>query len=283
MTVSSAAGVAFDLSGVAVRVRGAAREIGERLAREWSPFRADPESAPEPLLDVEVSSEYRPAPSAPFAPKAMVSELQPTAARYLLPEGEVVVRDSGPARLALSSSVDPARRWYAFANLLRAALAWRLPSRRAALLHAAGIVLDGRAFLLVGPEGSGKSTWASIAGSAGAWVLSDDLVLVDGSGPDVEALGAPFRSTHTGPAVPGRWPVAAVLLPERGTAPRLGPVDALRVRARVAANLPFVGDALERDGRVADVVERISTGAPARSLAFAVDRSFVDVLRAFTR
>jgi hypothetical protein len=48
----------------------------------------------------------------------------------------------------------------------------------AAYLHAAGVIVDGRTFVLVGEKGSGKSTTSLVLGRAGATILADDHVLV---------------------------------------------------------------------------------------------------------
>ncbi len=277
----SLADLVFDLSGFAIRVRGLPAPLDARLAEEWAAFRAA-EGGPA-LLDVEVGRADLPAPAAPFAPKAMRSRLDPRGARFEMPEGDVAVDSAGGAVLRLSDAAAPERRWFALLNLLRAALAWRLPSRGGLLLHAAAVVLDGRAFVLAGSEGSGKSTFAGLAESRGARVLSDDLVLLDASGDAVAALGAPFRSTHRAPQTPGRWPVAALLLAAHGPSPRLDPASPMIVRARLVANLPFVAEAIGTDPRIHEAVERLAGGVPPRVLTFAPEPSFVDLLARFAR
>jgi hypothetical protein len=189
----------------------------------------------------------------------------------------------GAVRVRLAATTAQ-KQYYALLNLVTAAAAWRLPSRHGLLLHAAGIVLDGRAFVMVGSEGSGKTTWALLASEAGAGVLSDDLVVVERDADGrAQALSTPFRSAQYGTMPPGRWPVAAFLLPAHGPAPALETVSALATEARITANLPFVVDAMGRDARLPDAVERIARSAPARTLVFARDRSFVPLLRAFSQ
>jgi hypothetical protein len=279
LSVSKGA-LAFDLGGVGIRVRGLPGALESRLEREWSGFLA--EAAASPFLDVEVVRAAMPAPGGPFAPKAMRSRLGRGEAAFGMQEGDVEVRSSGDAMVRLSTEVDGDRAWFAFQNLLRAALAWRLPSRVGMLLHAAGVVLDDRAFVLAGSEGSGKSTFASLAQLGGARVLSDDLVMLDGAGPAVDAVGAPFRSTHRGPQEAGRWRVAALLLPVHGPGARLDAVPKLLVRSRITANLPFVAEGIGADPRIDAVIDRLADGVPARSLVFARDPSFVEVLRGFS-
>jgi hypothetical protein len=170
--------------------------------------------------------------------------------------------------------------YFTLLNLLRAALAWSLPSRGGALVHAAAVVLEGRAFALAGPEGSGKSTWSRIAEQGGARVVSDDLILLDPDGSRFALLGAPFRSTHVAPFRSGRWPLAALLFPRHGAEPALVPVPPLLARARIVANLPFVAEAIERDERVERVVHRLAGATRCMELTFAPDGRYLALLRA---
>ena len=139
--------------------------------------------------------------------------------------------------------------------------------------------LDGRAFLMVGPEGSGKSSWAAQGAAAGGRVISDDLVLIDDSGGGIEAVGSPFRSSYKAPYLPGRWPVAAILFPRQGKRARLAPAAALLAQARLTANLPFVTEGLGHDARIEAVVRRVLDRVPCAELTFALDPSFVELLR----
>jgi hypothetical protein len=193
-------------------------------------------------------------------------------------EGWADVDVAGRARVHLLRDNDQ-RRYFTALNFLRAALGWCLPERGGALVHAAGLVIDGRAFLLVGPEGSGKSTWSRFGENAGARVISDDLVLLDGAGERPEILGAPFRSTHRTDYRPGRWPLGGVLFPVHGAEPALGPVAPLLARARLTANLPFLIDLEEGAARGARVVDRLVERVPFADLTFGLDPSFVGLLR----
>jgi len=268
----------FDLSGVGIRLSDLPSEIGSLLESSWQAFSI--ERALSPVLDLRVEA-TRVAPfSGKFDPKAMRAEISPERARYEMAEGRVEVDAAGKGRVVVGI-VEGSRPYYAFANLVRAALAWRMLSRGGALLHAAGIILRGRAFVLAGPAGSGKSTWARLAEEAGGSVLSDDLVLLDGHGGAIEALGAPFRSTHENTVGRGRWPLAAILFPAHGTGAALAPVSGLESRARVLANLPFVADGVADDRRVTETIERWLASVPTRMLTFGRDRAFIDTLESF--
>ncbi len=272
--------VTLSFSSVSIHVQGMTRESADRMLEEWRPFVTH--ATGEPFLSLQVSFVDGDVDPGPFRPQLMSSTFEPDAARFSMNGGEVRVDETGQAQVTLTRGLGP-KEYFTLMNLLRAALAWRLPQRGAALLHAAGIVLGQTAFLLVGSEGSGKSTWAALAERVGARVLSDDLVLVDGGGARLDALGSPFRSTHRADYRPGRWPVSAILFPRHGASPAWTACDGMLARARIAANLPFVSSALERDPRVAAVVERLATAVPCRELTFGLDPDFVALLRSTMR
>ena len=60
-------------------------------------------------------------------------------------------------------------------NTLRVTAAYRLFDRGGFLLHSAGVVSKGRAYLFVGRSGAGKTTFARRSLAEGRVVLSDDL------------------------------------------------------------------------------------------------------------
>jgi hypothetical protein len=266
----------LDFSGIRLRLEGLTPSLSSRISQEWAAFTTD--DACDPFLRLRLSYADGPLPEGAFAPKAMTSALEEGRASFFMAEGSATILDDGAGEVELLRGTGE-RGYYALLNLLRACLAWRLPSRGGMLLHAAGLVVGERAFVLVGPEGSGKSSWARLGESAGCRVLSDDLVLMDGAGADLEALGSPLRSTHQAEYRPGRWPLAAVLFPRHGERTALDPVDMLVARARLVANLTFIADAVEKDERIAPLLDRITRSVPCSQLTFALDSSFVELLR----
>jgi hypothetical protein len=225
-----------------------------------------------------VAYETGPAPTGEFAPKAMRAEPGPHGARFSMPEGRASVSAAGAAEVRMLHGLEQ-REFYTLVNLVRACLAWMMPGRGGMLLHAAGLVLDGRAFVLVGGAGAGKSTWAGLGERAGGRVLSDDLVLLDGAGDGLEALGSPFRSTHRAEYRPGRWPLAGVLFPRHAADAALRPATRLETITRITANLPFLTEGVVGDERVSSLLDRVAATVPCRELTFGLDPSFVDLLR----
>ena len=268
--------VTADFSGISLTLGGLPPALAERLAEDWAPFLAEHRASAH--LEAEVVAGSGPPEPALFQPKAMRAELAAAGARFSLAQGEARVAPDGRVRIELRPA-EGATPYFALLNLLRASLAWWLPRVEAGLVHAAGLVVRGRAFLLVGPAGSGKTTWARLGRQGGALVLSDDLVLVSARDARLEALGAPFRSTEAGTTGPGRYPLAALLFPRHGRPAALSrQVPGLVARARLTANLPFVSEGLAHDAQLAVLVERLATAAPCRELTFDLDPSFLALL-----
>ncbi len=270
--------LSLDISGLGVELHGLTRELGRHASADWSSFVSARSSSP--FLHAEVLLRENSAPHEVFDAKSMTVDVEADRARFALGSGSAEISRSGAMLVRLAAG-GTAGQFYTLANLLCAGFAWKLPDRGGVMLHAAGIVIDERAFLLVGQGGSGKTTWSALAKTAGASVLSDDMVFVDGAEPRLEVLSTPFRDDYPVSIGPGRWPLAAILLAEHGNRPRLEEVPALLAQARLVANLPFVVDGVPRDPRPLEVVQHLIERVPVRKLVFARDARFVDALRGF--
>jgi len=153
---------------------------------------------------------------------------------------------------------------------LTTALPLLLSERGDLVLHAAAIEFRGRAFLLAGAPGRGKSTSALAAIRLGYPVLAEDGANVDLSGPEPLVwpgalglrLGSPKRTVFPPEAVPplGPVPLAAVLvIGDRGPELAVTPVEPAAAIPLVLPHLVFGGsDRLaETFSRCARLVERV--------------------------
>ncbi len=266
--------ILLDLGGTVAALRGLDAGMAEALRALWRPWVLR-EADPALLVDVRVE---RPREDCrPFSAKRMAANFDGGIARYVMEEGTASVPPSGPVAIGIGPC-GANKQLYALLTLLGAAFAWRAPSRGTLVLHAAGIVLDGRAFVLAGAEGAGKTTFARVAAEAGAGVLGDDLVVVRAAEGAVEAVGSPLRSKPWNSTGRGAWPLAALLLPEHGTPAALRPASAMAARARVVASLPFVAEAMDRCPGLDAALDAI-VRVPARLLRFAPDPGFLPLLR----
>jgi len=115
---------------------------------------------------------------------------------------------------------------FAIEVVLRTALGCRLPMESGLLLHSAGIVIDGGAYLFYGVSGSGKSTLAGFMRN----VLSDELVAVQhrfaratGFWGTLDAIDAPA----------GTYPLRALIELGRGDGVSLESISARDARRKL--------------------------------------------------
>jgi len=268
--------VDVDISGLGLRFEGLMNELASELRRRWTEYVRD--AGVSPTLRIRVEDDDRSMTPSRFMSGALHIEALPDAVRFRRDEGELVQDVPGVRAVVRLSQGDTGRRFWGLVNLTLAAAGWRLISRGGGALHAAGVLVGERAYLLVGPSGCGKTTWARTAAEAGIPVLSDDCVLVDFSDGRLVALGSPFRSSDFPAPGPGRWPVAALLLPRHAEVPALAPVNRLMLEARVSANLLFSTPAWATHTIAAAAVAAITAGAPARLLDFRPDASWIDLV-----
>ncbi len=164
------------------------------------------------------------------------------------------------------------------------------------VMHASGVVLDGRAALIMGPSGAGKSSIAAGLLSAGGQLLSDDVValaLSDGAliayagsavlrlrAAEDERLSAPARATlgqqasfvndrhrYLSTSAPGAVPLGSVFLLERSAdepaVERLEVVDPFEL---IASTFNLSVRTPARLRRQLDVVSAIASGGFAHRL-----------------
>lgn len=275
----SAGAIAVDLSGFAIAIRCDRPDLAEGLADLWSGFRAGAGAGEAALaVDVVPGSAADGVGGSP-GDKRIASERSADGSVELrMAEGRArMAADGRSAVLAVVPRTELPERVWAAHNLTLAAIAWSLSMRgRGAVIHGATAVVAGRAFVLVGPEGSGKSTFAAAAAAAGVVVAGEDLAVVDLGGDAPRVLASPFRverATHGGP---GRWPLAAVLVPRHAAEPGLEAVAPLVAASLLVGNLPYLSPDL-----AATIAARLLDAVPARRLRFRPDGSFVPLLARF--
>ncbi len=170
-------------------------------------------------------------------------------------------------------------------NFARVLLAYRLLELGGALLHSAGVVDRGRALLLLGRSGAGKTTAAGMSLASGREVLSDDLnaVLPDGregaGGPSVARL--PFAGDlRRAEAGAGAFPLCALLRLAKGEAAALAPLSPALAAATLLACAPYVNADPHRREALLEVLAGLARQVPARWLTFSLGGDFWSILDA---
>ncbi len=152
-------------------------------------------------------------------------------------------------------------------NFLRVSCQLLLPRRRAFLFHSAGVLHQGRCHLFFGQSGAGKSTATALSEPRKA--LSDDMVLIDASGPEVLAHAVPFFGLYPmQDRVRGAFPVSGAFRLRQDTGDRLVRLGTARAVATVSASVPFVQDLGLRQADLTDLITDVCRAVPAYDLHF---------------
>jgi hypothetical protein len=155
-----------------------------------------------------------------------------------------------------------------------------LAARNGMAVHAAGVVVDGRAVLFIGKSGSGKTTMAGLwSRQPDVTVLADDLVVVRQHGDQFVAYGTPWHGTR-GLCSPTSAPLERIYFVRHA---RLNQQVRLSADALLAARL-YSGTFLpawSREGlaRHVEMVAHLAGHVPCYDLGFVPDISVVDYVR----
>jgi hypothetical protein len=169
-----------------------------------------------------------------------------------------------------------------FENFLRVLVAYRLLELGGVVLHSAGVVRGGAAFLFLGRSGAGKTTVARLGLARGAEVLSDDLnALVPRAGGGCAVLKLPFTGDlgERRAAVPP-VPLGALLRLQQDTTDALAPLSRAETLACMLTCAPFVNvDPHRREQLEGVLLSLLAAGAPpALGLRFSLRGEFWSIL-----
>lgn len=163
-------------------------------------------------------------------------------------------------------------------NVLRLAAAYAALAEGGLLMHSAGVVMDGAAWLMLGRSNAGKSTLAGSALAAGRPILSDDINLLrpDGAGGFVSGavpLTGDLRA-HQIAGPDARFPVRGLLWLSQADTLAIEPMSAGEATSRLPACCPVVNTDPFRLERVFSVIDRVLSVLPMHTLNFRRDDPF---------
>jgi hypothetical protein len=255
------------IAGLSVRIDSRSQLLLDRLSVRYHGFTRENavHDRPAPfevlvVLDSGSPPQDHPAPDAKFSEERII---------FNLPGYRGTIDPEASAELTIASHT-PVRGVDYFLRVVLSALAYRSGGL---LLHAAGIVRDGRAFLFFGRSGSGKTTVARNA--PGDLVLNDDLVLLQPESGRWMAYGTPFTNpSQTRPSA-GSAPAAALLRLVQSQQVLIEPLTGARALAELVACVPVL------NASPAPPLERcrmLLLSVPAYDLHLRPDPSFWEVI-----
>jgi hypothetical protein len=180
------------------------------------------------------------------------------------------IRGEARFRLTLAQPVG------AVEYVLRTAIALLAFDAGGLLLHAAGLVRDGRGYAFFGHSGSGKTTAARV--STQARVLNDDLVVltpVQNWDDGWRVHATPFSNpSQVPPAGPEHAPLAALLRLVQSKRVVVQAMPVAQAAAELLTSVPIIPLDPIRTPRLIDRVLSLVTAVPTARLHFLPDDSF---------
>jgi hypothetical protein len=156
-----------------------------------------------------------------------------------------------------------------------------LAQRQGAVLHAAGIDLNGKGYLFSGKSGAGKSTITRLfATRRDIYVFSDDRMVVRKIDGAFHAHGTPWPG-DAGIAVNASAPLAGIFFLAQGMSHQIRALNRQQALEKLlpVTSIPWY-DA-ESVPRMLTFCEDLLTQIPAYELSFTPDRKVVEVLEQF--
>lgn len=176
----------------------------------------------------------------------------------------VAGRRGAPAAWALNYPTD------------QALLTNRLLRLGAVVLHACGVVLDGRGYVFCGRSGIGKTTMARLWRRQGATLLNDDRIILRLIEGEVRLFSSPWHGEEREVRA-GNVPLAAFFHLRQAPTHALKSLGGALPSARLVATsiAPFY--AADGVARLLEQAEVLTARTPSYDLAFAPDPSVVDL------
>lgn len=261
----------LDLAGGPYVVSGLSEELASAVATRFAPLVGEAPSAA--LPDVEV---FRVAPS-DFRRVATAGweyrldfDLREGALRLAGLDLMARLAPLPRGRAALWTPAGDGPRFLGtFENLLRVLVAYRLLGEGGVLLHSAGIVAHGRAYVFFGHSGAGKTTFSGLSARAGHDVISDELNLLWTLPDGVRVESLPFAGDFGQRCRPRTtYPLGGLFLLEKGPPAARRPLSLARGVAALAACSPVVNTDPHRSPVLLENLERLARASRPEALAF---------------
>lgn len=152
----------------------------------------------------------------------------------------------------------------------------RLLRLGAVVLHACGVVMDGRGYVFCGRSGIGKTTMARMWRDRGAVLLNDDRIVLRVIGDEVRLFSSPWHGEER-EVKAGNVPLAGFFHLSQAADHRLTPIAGALAGARLVATAIAPFYAADGIALLLEQVDHLTRLAPSYDLAFARAPSVIDL------
>jgi len=169
-------------------------------------------------------------------------------------------------------------------NFLRVCTAYRALRTGGVMLHSAGLLFDGQAYIFSGRSNAGKTTLTRKAYDKGVRVLSDDINLVLPGKAGYMAHAVPFTGEfgRTLDHQDGKkaYPLAGIILLEQDDQLETKPISQSQAVAGLLVGCPFVNADAEESERLFDSVIGLVSQLPVIRLVSRRNDNFDTIMKA---
>lgn len=169
-------------------------------------------------------------------------------------------------------------------NFLRISSAFHILHQGGLVLHSAGIIFNEKSYIFQGRSNAGKTTLSRKAFKHGAWILSDDINVLQPAENGYVAHAVPFTGefgrtlSHKGKNK--SYPVAAVILLRQGKQLQAEQVTTAEAVATLLTGCPFVNTIQEESEALFDAVINLSSQIPVLRLTSQRDDDIQSIMSA---
>jgi hypothetical protein len=265
--VNSRNAIAVDIGGLPILLRSGDPSFLQLLAARYAGF-VNSSSPPRFAFDIDLV-----APSSAMESDEDV-RVEKRDGQWHLCRGDFRARwDPGSSQGRIRQSANP----YSVDSVLRIVHSLILAKEGGFLLHAAGAIRQGRAYLFSGVSGAGKTTISRLA-PPDVTLLTDEISYVRRAGEQYRACGTPFAGELARGGENCSAPLAGVFLLVKGLENKIEPVPGAEAMRCLLRNILFFAEDTELVKLVfraaCDFVDRV----PVRRLIFVPDERVWDLI-----
>jgi hypothetical protein len=244
-------------------------KIAQQILDRYADF-LSPDGTPEVTVQVEVREGVQFLPLEPglYVINSSFQDGRLTFGSYFEAGSVDMATGQGKLLMAPSGNIE---------NFLRVLYAWRCVHHGALLLHASGVIKDGRAFVFFGPSGSGKTTMARL--SLDHTVLSDDLMIIKKEDGAYKAYGVPFRGDiPEAPRTNAQANLYGLFRLKKDTSHFTRPLSCSQATADLISCVPLVVEDQIMSQRAMAICADLVASVPVKELHFTQDQGFWRVI-----
>ena len=259
------------IGGNAIQISTSSAAFDETLRAQYAGFIA-PQNGPSIQLTVDLTPPSLPDPDADIE---VHSEVHSAGTRWIMRRGDFQASYDPAARTGV---VRQSASRHSVDSVIRIIHSLTLAEQTGFLLHAASVVIDGRALIFAGPSGAGKTTISRLA-PADAHLLTDEISYVRKMPDSWTAFGTPFAGELARPGENRSAAIEALYLLKHGAENQARALSRAAAARSILRNILFFAGDCALANLLFDTVCDFVAAIPVVELSFVPDARIWELVR----